>query len=1015
MGTGQEESAAEMDNSVSAGGPRGSRHPEGSLETIFQHPEGLATARDLVQAVASNWFSGTTRDTQNTVQSTETSPEVEGILRDILAFSSLHDSPDLGATMAGESGQHVDVMDWNTLEETDNGEFCRTTSGVHAGVHVLSRATATLSATFNFANDAREQVEAPSQRGPSYPATSYPSSKKLPSQFASLQRGYSDASPENEIRSIFSAKIMTSTSLLPGTESPYRVESPAVQASNVTSKRSFAHGNRDSTSTSDTSIPTDSTTYDPCFSSSIFQDDASRKAQMNRGTGKARIPSHFVDRTLSNESDYATKPANPSNDGRKDHGLNNYFTPTNTSSPCSVAYAGLPPVSVNINRRESPTIKSFLPVNKQFVHNTTVSDNRKSSAQSHAQRLINTPPRNLDSFRISSQERFISSLQSPSPPPSFATPQRRSSPTLNDLSSPGLTDSEGESESEASNMSSQRKRKADTDGSILKGKRQKPESGSMQLIKRAARKAAKQKEPKPEQVSRNLPVYIMPLTDFLKAKEKLPQAIWMRILEFTPPHFLTRARLINKSFKGMVDQFDSIFINCRKENFGWDMPPPPNGLTERQYSDLFGGKGCLEPGCTDELSSRTHWSWAKRWCQDCWKSKIEREDRAIKKYQNRYVRPTLTKLFECIPVGVHDSFMKPHDYIDNIETRERQAPRLYKYYLTEDVQNVIAEYEALAPAPFVENPNDTPEQKAWARSEHQKLVDALEEKQNEFFATRKKINDEHMARVQKIETAVRDKRNDNRKPNTANRDARKALFMRRAEEDLPQIPATFVKSTKAFKAATRIFRDAGTERGWQTLKPKIQKEWEDSSATEKSTSPAIRCDGSPDSDGEDQNISARVSLGRPHGLAMHQPLNGSYPSHDLYGLASSSAPDLGASSIMYRSNPGTHQQNFAGMYSSNASNRNMHSAYLAAAAYPVPQPSYHNNASGNAYGHHGSQYQHMMGSSSLVGNAYSNHRQPVHHDSNQAPRPMSIPSLLQDPSQPMRYSHPSLDPRSYLG
>lgn len=323
------------------------------------------------------------------------------------------------------------------------------------------------------------------------------------------------------------------------------------------------------------------------------------------------------------------------------------------------------------------------------------------------------------------------------------------------------------------------------------------------------------------------------------AKYKIDSAIWMRILEFTPPSFLGKARLISKDFKGFVDQFTSIYVNCRKENFGYDMPPPPAGLTERQYSNLLGSKGCLSPGCDDKNASRTHWSWAKRWCMKCWKSKIEREDRVIKSRTNQFGRTTLDKMLECIPVGMHDSFMKPHDIMDAVEPRGRNAPRLYKYYLTEDIDRIITDYEALTPAPYVEDPSHTAEQKATALANHQALMDGLEEKRTAFFAERKAKNDEHMDQVKKIESGIRLRREINSVPYDTNRKARKELFTKRAEEDIGHIPTEFVQKTKAFKAATRIFRDGGTERGWQTLKPKIVQEWEDSNSGRGNTTEPI--------------------------------------------------------------------------------------------------------------------------------------------------------------------------------
>lgn len=302
----------------------------------------------------------------------------------------------------------------------------------------------------------------------------------------------------------------------------------------------------------------------------------------------------------------------------------------------------------------------------------------------------------------------------------------------------------------------------------------------------------------------------------------------MRILEFTPPYFLKKVRLINKEFKSWVDKFDSIYVNQRIENYGIDMPIAPIGLTQRQYTDLLGGKGCLEPDCPDKKASRTHWSWAKRWCTDCWRQKIEREDKILKarlhEFPNRIILP---KLLECIPIGMHDSFMKAHDYIENLESRPSTAPRIYKYYLKEEVDKVIEEYEVMNVPPFKDDPTKSAAENASARTAHQELETKKAEEQATFLEERKAKNDEHMQKVLKIEGAIRKKRQEDSLPYNDNRKSRRDLFLKRAREDIPDVPEKFILTTKAFKAATRIFRDGGTERGWQTLKPKIQKEWDE--------------------------------------------------------------------------------------------------------------------------------------------------------------------------------------------
>ncbi len=182
--------------------------------------------------------------------------------------------------------------------------------------------------------------------------------------------------------------------------------------------------------------------------------------------------------------------------------------------------------------------------------------------------------------------------------------------------------------------------------------------------------------------------------------------MWLRIIEFCPPSFLKKVRLLNKSFKELIDKYDSVYVNQRIENFGADIPVATMlGLTERQYTDLLGGKGCLEPGCSDKKASRAHWSWAKRWCTECWRSKIEREDRILKSRQHDFPnRLILTKLLECIPMGMHDSFMKAHDYIENLESRPSTAPRIYKYYLKDEVDKIIDEYQSFKPPPFKDDP-----------------------------------------------------------------------------------------------------------------------------------------------------------------------------------------------------------------------------------------------------------------------------------------------------------------------
>ncbi|ESZ92195.1 hypothetical protein SBOR_7423 [Sclerotinia borealis F-4128] len=325
-----------------------------------------------------------------------------------------------------------------------------------------------------------------------------------------------------------------------------------------------------------------------------------------------------------------------------------------------------------------------------------------------------------------------------------------------------------------------------------------------------------------------------------RAKFNLPVVIWMRILEFCPPIFLRKARLINKEWKSWIEDYQSIHINCRRENFGYNMPESVPGLSAKQYVDLLGGKGCMEINCKNKDASRTHWAWKKRWCLKCWKGKIEREDRIQKQHQLEFLRPTMDRLLECIPVSMYDSFGKPHDYVDEAQPQANPTgtPRLYKYYLLSDVTGIIKEYEALTPDPYREDPTHDAQQKAAARQIWEEKMAKLDEDRNKFFEAKKAENEKLMQLVIQIEAAIRERRAKGRKPNDANRESRKSLFIEGAKRDIPDIPLDFVISAKAFKAAIRIFRDGGSERGWRTLMPKIVAEYQEKEKARQATNAA---------------------------------------------------------------------------------------------------------------------------------------------------------------------------------
>lgn len=299
----------------------------------------------------------------------------------------------------------------------------------------------------------------------------------------------------------------------------------------------------------------------------------------------------------------------------------------------------------------------------------------------------------------------------------------------------------------------------------------------------------------------------------------------MRIFELTDPRFLnTKARLICRRFKEIVDNRKSIFVNQRAETYGKDMPGPPPGISERQYNNLFGGKGCEE--CSDRTCTAPKWAWFKRWCATCWEKKIIREDRVIKKHQDDFPRGLIQQLLECLPYCIQDSYMKPHNVSEDRENRPPGGPKVYKFFQFEDVISVIAAYNSLTPTLYIEAPENSPGERATAIAKYKDSLSKLDEARQQFFSERKKENDLLMERVCKIENGIRTRRREVALPNRIAREGRRKYHTKMAKLELPYIPIDFIHKGKAYKASCRIYRNAGTERTWKALKPKIVKEWE---------------------------------------------------------------------------------------------------------------------------------------------------------------------------------------------
>ncbi|KAI6248071.1 hypothetical protein HI914_03183 [Erysiphe necator] len=300
--------------------------------------------------------------------------------------------------------------------------------------------------------------------------------------------------------------------------------------------------------------------------------------------------------------------------------------------------------------------------------------------------------------------------------------------------------------------------------------------------------------------------------------------LWMRIFELTDARFLsTRARLICRRFKNIIDNCNSLFLNQRIEIYGTNLPGPPKGMSERQYNNLLGGKGCEE--CSDRSCTATKWAWYKRWCVSCWEKKIAKEHDIVRDYENYVPEIIMLQLLECLPYCMYDAYMKPQDVRRGRSTNPHIGPKVYKYYQTRDVADIIESYKTLLPAPYDEDPTLTLDEQISAMIKYQDLTEKLFEKRRTFLAQKNRERDELMERVYKIENAIRIRRQEISRPNKIARQGRREFHTKMAMQELPHIPIDFIQKGKSFKASCRIYRNAGTERTWKALKPKIENEW----------------------------------------------------------------------------------------------------------------------------------------------------------------------------------------------
>lgn len=103
---------------------------------------------------------------------------------------------------------------------------------------------------------------------------------------------------------------------------------------------------------------------------------------------------------------------------------------------------------------------------------------------------------------------------------------------------------------------------------------------------------------------------------------------WYIILGFSPPKLLIQLKDCEGEWAEKMTrqngptifqdilQKSTVWKTARINEYGFDHPNPPPGLSEYQYANLLTKSGCQSKGC-DKQARTVYWAFLQRWCTGC--------------------------------------------------------------------------------------------------------------------------------------------------------------------------------------------------------------------------------------------------------------------------------------------------------------------------------------------------------------------------------------------------------------
>ncbi|KAF2085927.1 hypothetical protein K490DRAFT_67214 [Saccharata proteae CBS 121410] len=273
--------------------------------------------------------------------------------------------------------------------------------------------------------------------------------------------------------------------------------------------------------------------------------------------------------------------------------------------------------------------------------------------------------------------------------------------------------------------------------------------------------------------------------------------VWCRIMEFSDPAMLFTMKKIGPQFSQSLRKYQHIWRNSAENYYGSDLPPTPAGLEHYQFADLLAGQGCMS--CGDSRARKPYWAFLRRWCEKCFCSKTMKHEDTVS------IDQKYPGLLQCTISATVDSWGH-YSYAGwGQEDRRSLRDGCRPVYLKKDVTDLIETYEA-----FLQELNSKD------LSSEEKF-----DEQTEWMKVRRTETQDITSTRFQIDMFEKKWLGKKAVDNAKMRKDRGDFIIAKCLELNPPLHEDALKLIPAYKSNLKIVKEGGTDKMWNTLRPKL--------------------------------------------------------------------------------------------------------------------------------------------------------------------------------------------------